>query len=677
MGWYRATVDLEYKGQGKSMKAKAGQLVDILTAAERDMLMMQGKIVERNQSHKGKLQGAPTPPRARTRRIGLWLYNSLFHSGGRIHLYQIAHCLAKNGCEVFFISNTVPKWKADYDDANITFIQEGGVLPKDLDVILTDSKKLQGRKALDYKQGHPWTKFVCMNFEDPDWVKEYDDEYAKVLEAPKNILWEADMFLTNSAESYRRLDLWLKKAMSDTAHHVVHPAVNTYAIEKSLEAEITPVTTRPYAVWVARGVAYKGAELARKAIEALPLPFDLVAIGNVPGGAKRGTDHNVYELSGISDVHKFKLMQNAEFVLAPSKFEAYGMVPQEALSVSTPVIVYDLPVLRQEYGDIPGMHYVPLNDFEIFFKKVLELATKEKQKLHDVKIRTERGLDAMRKTIDRVPYFRNKKPSVTAHLSTYWGFLPESIESIYKDVDQIIVTHGRVTHAQEIDDGTLNRLKAVSDPDSKIRMEIRDTWDSKLAMRQWAADRVEGNHLLILDGDEVWDGLDFWLESPTRSFSTPAWANFWHDEKHWIHDDGVHDGRRWGMRLGPGCSVCPHPRIFWWRPSYRFVKHHLIPCDQGSFDVHDRDLTGSHAQPKTTIYHFGHMLPRAIMQKKHDFYLARDGNDAGRQLRRDTWHNWNGEIGQIKDGHVERVDFTVPRIVQRAIERVRAMKVAD
>ena len=39
-------------------------------------------------------------------------------------------------------------------------------------------------------------------------------------------------------------------------------------------------------------------------------------------------------------------------VVAPSIMEGFGMVPLESLAVGTPCVAYELPVLRQNYGDL-------------------------------------------------------------------------------------------------------------------------------------------------------------------------------------------------------------------------------------------------------------------------------------------------------------------------------------
>ena len=72
--------------------------------------------------------------------------------------------------------------------------------------------------------------------------------------------------------------------------------------------------------------------------------------------------------------------------------------------------------------------------------------------------------------------------------------------------------------------------------------------------------------------------------------------------------------------------------------------------------------------PECIIYHLGHCLPNEVMEAKHDFYLSRDGSDAGRILRKTAWHDWNGKTGDCNDGIVANVDWELPEIVQRAFD---------
>jgi len=235
-------------------------------------------------------------------------------------------------------------------------------------------------------------------------------------------------------------------------------------------------------------------------------------------------------------------------------------------------------------------------------------------------------------------------------------------------VDEIIIAYGRVKHATEIDDGSLELLRNLPDPDGKITLEVRDEWIDKREMRNWCSSHSTGNRMLVLDGDEVWVGLDEWIKADIY-YGSPRWINLWHGGDHWVHDAKIGTSPRWGGQLIPFGSPCPHYRWSFWRRSFYWKRHHT-PVDREDHWLTDRRLDAAKRVPACAIYHLGHSLGTEVMQAKHDFYLARDGDDPGRQKRMTAWHNWNGKPGDCGDGIVEPVSWELPGIVQRSVARI-------
>jgi hypothetical protein len=94
-----------------------------------------------------------------------------------------------------------------------------------------------------------------------------------------------------------------------------------------------------------------------------------------------------------------------------------------------------------------------------------------------------------------------------------------------------------------------------------------------------------------------------------------------------------------------------------------------MPEDKNQMALHDARFTRGEKVPEAMIYHLGHALPKDVMQAKHNYYLNRDGNDAGRIKRMESWHNWNGKAGDCGDGIVSPVTWELPPIVRKALER--------
>ncbi|MCH2154710.1 MAG: glycosyltransferase [Opitutales bacterium] len=69
-----------------------------------------------------------------------------------------------------------------------------------------------------------------------------------------------------------------------------------------------------------------------------------------------------------NDNVKLKVIYNASVLLFPSSFEGYGYPPLEALSLGTPCIAFDLPVLRETCGDL--LIYAELGNWVDFKDKL-------------------------------------------------------------------------------------------------------------------------------------------------------------------------------------------------------------------------------------------------------------------------------------------------------------------
>ena len=188
----------------------------------------------------------------------------------------------------------------------------------------------------------------------------------------KAVFSNADLLLANSNESMKFLRTWLGR--DDIEGDILPPAVNTTALDKNPTMHLP---SRPFAVYSARSSAYKGSKFVADAIWSLDIPFDLIVFGKMTNTPRENKLHKVWEFGGRTDSEKLACMREAHFVLAPSLFEGYGMVPGEALASGTNCVVFDLPVLREAYGN--DLIYVTWNDTVALKAKVLELASKKKE----------------------------------------------------------------------------------------------------------------------------------------------------------------------------------------------------------------------------------------------------------------------------------------------------------
>jgi glycosyltransferase involved in cell wall biosynthesis len=668
--WMRVLKQLEWPDQrGQKKVYEPGQLVDILNKYDLENLLQAGMVTHQKYSWECPPEGAPAAPFKKTKRVGIWLQTTAHYSGGRIHMFQYAWTLATLGAEVYLITNGQPRWMNDYparENLHILIAKQDKI-PVDLDLVVTDSKHDLGRRAFSWKQRHPQIPLVCFNFETPNWVAEYEPAYARRLQASKDVFKHANLLIANSELSREYALQWLGKDMKSG---VVNPCVNTFGVEASDKIKGgTPA--HPYAVYSARPTAYKGGDLVVRSIWDMKEPFDLVVFGDLQRKPKDTDNHKLYALKAESDAKKYALMKGAKVVLAPSKFEGYGMVPGEALAVGTPCIVYDLPVLRQAYGD--ALEYVKWNDPKAFKEKLKSYVGNGAVRVSSSvtnRVVKEHGMPSMAKQVEALPYHAIKRKSVSAHMICYWGFVSQAFEAIYDHVDEILVAYGpTVLNTGVAPDGSLERIQAFPDPDNKIKIEARESWKGKKEMREWCTNRITGNYHLLLDADEIWVGLDKWKEAG-YPYSCPRWINLWHGPEHWIYDNAKMAGLRWGKKLKPYGSVCPHYRWSWWRASYKWRRHPCVIDANEKLLHHPNNAIVPEAVPSCVIYHLGHALPKRIMKAKHEFYRKRDGDNEGRRLREKVWHDWNGKPGNTKDGIVEAVNWKVPQIVLDAVKEL-------
>lgn len=674
MAWMRCIKEFDYPDQrGDVERYTPGKLVDIINKQDLERLTSSGFIAQPTYSHmQTGFNGAPAPKKWVGVRVGFFMFTSVHYSGGRCLMYQYAWCLEQLGAEVYIFTNRLPQWRADYPEpANLHYITRKTEMPPDCDIIITDSKTEYGRYALEYKRANPHCILAGFNFETSNWVAKYVPDYAVILDKDQSraVFKGCNMYLSCSAEGAKHLLQWLNKPPSDYVA-VLQPATNTYAID-NCEQSTVDIPDRPYAVFSARSAAYKKGILVQQAIWELDIPFDLVVFGHLPAKMENTDLHRVHLLGDHRDIDKYKMMKYATVTCAPSLFEGYGMVPGESIAVQTPALVYDLPVLRQEYGD--RLIYVPWGNEGAYKRELQRICKAEKKILISAEHKDTYSLENMIKKVQSIRYNCIGKRKVFAHMIAYWGVLQESLESVYPYVDEIMIAYGRDKYAQEINDGSLMRIQSFPDPDNKIKLEVRDNWYDKRDMRQWCTDNSTGNYQILLDGDEVWIGVDKWLEL-NHPWGCPAWVNFWHGAGHWIYDSATNANRRWGEKLGEFGSTCVHYRSSYWRRSYYWEKH-PTPVDYAGNAVNVISKQNqADALPDCYIAHLGHSLPKEVMEAKHKFYRTRDGDDDQRRNRQNVWHNWSGQTGDIGDGRVEAVTWLLPDIVTRAFASLEKIK---
>ncbi len=620
---------------------------------------------------------AAAGPLTATLRAGFFVRAGTIYSGGRIMLTMYALGLARAGAEVWFVTDGKLAWRDDFEwPENFHFARLRGKLPPDLDLLVTDCRGHVAKRCLEYKKAHPGARLVVVAFETPNWTAEYSASLAALQEREdfRTIERSADRLGAISHEGAKYLRAFYA---DDKPIDVIYPAMNTEAIDRAVPRR----SKRPYLIYVARPTKHKHPDVAVRAVHSLAEPMDLMMITAAGLYRPKSTGrHKVVRLHQIPDERKFALMKGARALLAPSSFEGFGMVPGEALICGTPVVAYDLPVLREAYGD--DLTYVPHDNADAFVAAVQQEVMGPKPRMREVAARTRKrfGLDSLPERIQRTPFHAVKRTRLSVALICYaTPGVTACLAALYPQVDEIHVSYGPVPFWKDSPEGgVLEEIRAFPDPQHKITVEAREVWADKREMWMSCASRITGNYLLLTAADMVWVGLEHWLKAGHK-FATPRWVNLWHSARHWIYgedENALHiagHALRWGQKLSPFGSVCNHHLFSLWRPSYRWNSH-TQPKDSAGNSLFTPvgNMEAAIATPETVCYHFGHALPEQYMRAKHEFYIDRDGQGDAKRLealegRGSMWHDWEGELGPYGDGIIGEVDWELPESLLAAV----------
>ncbi len=77
-----------------------------------------------------------------------------------------------------------------------------------------------------------------------------------------------------------------------------------------------------------------------------------------------GLEGSVFVSGRRGDEEMYRLMKASKVFVFPSMFEGWGLAVGEALACGLPVVCYDIPALREVFGDCESVFLVPARDIE-------------------------------------------------------------------------------------------------------------------------------------------------------------------------------------------------------------------------------------------------------------------------------------------------------------------------
>jgi glycosyltransferase involved in cell wall biosynthesis len=99
-------------------------------------------------------------------------------------------------------------------------------------------------------------------------------------------------------------------------------------------------------------------------------------------------DETIIKLENISEFKLAEIMAGATLLLQPSEAEGFGLPVVEAMAAGTPVLVSDLPVLREVGGD--AAEYAPVAELDDWVERICDLLNEAHLKPYQWQLRQER-----------------------------------------------------------------------------------------------------------------------------------------------------------------------------------------------------------------------------------------------------------------------------------------------
>lgn len=566
--------------------------------------------------------------------VAFFIEHMPHYTGGRYSIYHQAVLLSQY-TNVTVVTNNKPPFYNDFKDYyndrfNIVVSQDYLLHSNDnkFDLII-GVPMMSGIYAKDYAKKNELPLYLVL-FESPNWISKYRegvDADEIFWSGYKKCLFEADKILVPSYESQIHLRAWDEKFKSKDIQ-VIKPCINELVANKVKSSKKKKDNNKKIKIiFTSRITNFKN---PLKLIKGLPKDkYQWNIVGKVPEMFNTEFDRlceENYDISihnKLSDKEKFEIINDSDILVHPSLFEGYGMPPMEAIYFNKPVIVFDLPVLRETYGN--SLNYVEFGNYSSFIQKIKEIArntheNKREIDLYDDYIRNFIKIKRLADDLLRVIGI----PKITAGIIVNNGedYLEYAIKSIYHLLSQIIIVVGSVKDygikEYEKTYDIINKLKNKDYLNKIVFVGNNFVYNNKIEMQNEITKRVEGEYYLKLDHDEIWKpetlvkAIDYMIRNKLDILRMPFY-HFWLSFKKIAKDNNG----KWSTR---------HPRIWKWKNDFHHNKSFNYFVDKKNVKVskpfyNEMEFISSNEDDK--IFHFGYVRELNIMQNKIKYYKNR------------------------------------------------------
>ena len=169
------------------------------------------------------------------------------------------------------------------------------------------------------------------------------------------------------ANELRKNFKWINKEIKVIYEFIDEKFMQGYELNK-------PLIKHPYLLFIGNRKKHKNLEILIKAFSKIQneIPHYLVIAGAKESDKddidvmveKLDLKSRVIELIRPSDETIINLYTFADLFIFPSLFEGFGLPPLEAVSLGCPVILSDIPVLREIFGEA-GLYFNPHNEEDL------------------------------------------------------------------------------------------------------------------------------------------------------------------------------------------------------------------------------------------------------------------------------------------------------------------------
>lgn len=620
--------------------------------------------------------------------IAFFIEHMPHYTGGRYSIYHQAVLLSQY-TKVTVVTNNKPPFYNDFKDyysknfkikTSINYLYDNEI--NEFDLIIGCPVK-SGLYAEQYSKKFNLPLYLIL-FESPNWVKKFRDgadadenfwnEYRRCLAVADKIMVPSQESKIHLIEWFNNWGMNIKASMDNIK--VVYPCLNQVVADKIKKHRINvkQKNHKYNVVYISRMTPGKTMVPILKKFPKTKYHFDL--IGKIWSDTKyeleklikQGYDITIH--NKINDEKKFKIIAEANVMAFPSKFEGFGMPPMEALYFNVPVVAYNLPVLKEVYGD--KIEYVDLSNVSQFVGKIKQLCErKAEQGRVRVLKRENRYVNDMNfsliKTCTNNLLDICDIPKISVGIIIYNGadYIEYVIKSIYEVVNQIIIVDGAVekydAKKSYSTDGTIEKIKKLKneiDILDKIELVENDNkfYKNKIEMQNEIAKRIKGDYYVKMDADEIWkketllDAITYMQINKIDVLRMPFY-HFWLSFK----NIAVDSNGKWSTK---------HPRIWKWNNDFKHKNSFNFFQNKKGVKIsapnyNEQEYNGDR------VYHFGYVRKLKILKQKLKYYKTRGIE----KYFKDTVTAWNNlddptQPTQKSNSHATKFEGELPDILK-------------